>query len=684
LSKEFGRKAAGALADAASREGRGRALSVIAPNIRAARAAHPGLAQRLRRIKEESLAHLDELLAQARASLAARGCRVFLAADAAAARDYIASVAGGLLVKSKSNVGKEIGISGHLAARGVTVVETDLGDRLNQLAGTEASHPLAPAIHLPLSRVREVLARESGRDLSLDVAELVRAARESLRPVLVRADVGLSGANAIAADTGAIVLMENEGNIRAVTSLPPVHVVVAGVTKIVPTLADAVTVVQAASVFGAGQDLGTYLSVITGPARPGIDADGAVTGQLGPRELHVVLLDNGRLRAVAEGWAEAFYCINCGGCLNFCPVYRVIGGSFGHRYLGGIGVVQTALTGTPAAAEKAGLWACLSCGNCTAACPAQIDTPALVSRLRGEVRRRHPRLPALLLQNQDRLSRTLRLARRLTGPLWEERPAQRALRPRLGPDRLLPAPRPAVTPKARVAVPSPQAVLYAGCLISACYPEIAAAAVSVLSRHGVAVQVLRGQPCCGLPLWHAGDRAGARNLARRNIALLAATDGVILTLCPTCGHTMQNLYPLWLDREAHPVAPRVRDVTAFLAGDLGLGGPGRDGPRVAYHDPCHLRLGLGVTGEPRRLLRASARLVETDGADLCCGFGGSAGHYRLSAAVTDQRLASLPPGIDVLATACPGCIAALTDGIHRRGLATPVRHVVELVEEAGL
>lgn len=701
----FDPQMAAALADTESARGRKKALSLICPNIQAARGRHPGLAGRLRQIKEESLARLDELLDRTVERLRANGCRVFVAADAAAARDYIAAVAGGgLLVKSKSNVGKEIGVSAHLAARGVTVVETDLGDRLNQLAGSEASHPLAPAIHLPLSRVRELLARESGRELPEDVTELVRAARESLRPYLAEAGVGLSGANAVAADTGAVVLMENEGNIRAVTSLPAVHVVVAGITKIVPTLEDAVTVVEAASVFGAGQDLGTYMSVITGPAEPGINPDGSVSGYLGPREVHVVLLDNGRSRALAAGWGEAFYCINCGGCLNFCPVYRVLGSGFGHRYIGGIGVVQTALTETLEAAREAGLSACLSCGNCSAACPAQIDTPDLISRLRIREERilGGRRLVTYLLRDQARLARTLLLSRRLTGPLWEERTAQRAMRLRLGPvrhrSRLVPAPR------VRLVVgsdppggPSRRAVLYAGCLINSCYPEVAAAARRVLSRHGVAVDLPPQEPCCGLPLWNTGDRRGALDLARRNIAILAATDGVVLTLCATCGNTLKNFYPRWLagdsyyGEQARLLAGRVRDMTVFLADDLtlDLAAPvSGDLPLVTYHDPCHLRLGLGITRQPRRLLQAcgGGRFVEMDGADRCCGFGGlvSLEHYRLCAAVTDEKLDHANLGAGTLATACPGCMAALTDGANRLGLPMAVRHVIELVDEAGL
>lgn len=696
----FDSKIASALADKEGRLGRAKALSIICPNIQSVTKSHPGLADHLRKIKEKSLSHLDELLAQTVSKLRDNGCRVFVAADAAAAREYIANVVGdALVVKSKSNVGKEMGLGSLFSDLGVTVVETDLGDRLNQLAGTQASHPLAPAIHLPVSRVRELLSRESGRELSEDVTELVRAARESLRPYLTGAGVGVSGANALAADTGAVVLMENEGNIRAVTSLPPVHVVVAGITKIVPTLEDAVTVVEAASVFGAGQDLGTYMSVITGPAKGGINADGHVSGHLGPREMHVVLLDNGRSRALARGYGEAFYCINCGGCLNFCPVYKTVGASFGHRYIGGIGVVQTALTETSEDAVRAGLWACLSCGNCTAACPAQIDTAGLISRLRGETGpgRSAARLARYLLRDQARLSRVLVLARRLTKPLWEERPAERALRfrPVRERPRLFPAPRvyrSAGLDRPRLA--GRRVTLYAGCLINTCYQEVLVSALRVLARHGVAVERLSREPCCGLPLWNAGDREGALSLAKLNIAELESADCVVLTLCATCGNTLRNFYPRWLagdplyGERARRLAARVQDITVFVADCLGpiSGEAGGESPPVTYHDPCHLRLGLGVTAQPRRLLTACAgtRFVETAGAAGCCGFGGlvSLKHHLLSAAIMDEKPATVNLAGGTMATACPGCMTALTEGLSQ--LDIRVRHVIELVDEAGL
>lgn len=709
------RRIAAALADARSRLARDRALGPLRRSSKAMAERYPDLTGRLRQVKETALADLESLVEQAAERLRENGCKVFLAPDAAAARNYLLQVIPpGTVVKSKTNVGKEIGVVEALAERGTAVIETDLGDRINQLAGSHATHPLAPAIHIPVETVRDIFARESGRELSTDVEELVTVARQSLRAYLESASCGISGANAIAADTGVIVLMENEGNIRAVTSLPEVHVVVAGINKIVPTFEDAVMVTQAASIYGAGQDFGTYLSVISGPSPPVADPDGAILGCQGPREVHVVLLDNGRSRAVREGYGEAFYCLNCGSCQNFCPVYGVLGDRFGQKYVGGIGLVQTVFTQEIEDALAGGLAACLTCGNCVRACPVQINTPSLILRLRRElVEKRGLALPRRLagyfLKDQGRLARTVRVAARLAGPLLESNEQPRGVRLRLAAgasrERLLPEPAPAsflsgaeekVTPGER---PVKQIALYVGCLVNVLYPGVGRAALDVLSRLQVAVLVPKGQQCCGQPFLAAGDLEGARKLAGQNVECLDL-EGIdaVVNLCASCGETLLHTYPRLLAddpryaEKARLLAARVKDITVFLADDLGWpgdlpAGGGTERVTVTYHDPCHLRLGQGVTAQPRRLLAALPGAVyqEMADADACCGFGGlvSLEHYPLTAAISREKAKKIKAsGASIVATACPGCMLHLNDGLAGIGAGIAVKHVVELLAEA--
>ncbi|WP_291300578.1 LUD domain-containing protein [Desulfosporosinus sp. BICA1-9] len=325
------------LHDMESRKGRFRAFDAIRPAMLKMVPHYPELSNRLRSIKEYSMDHLNDMIAKAQRSLEEKGCKVYLAETSEDAQNYIARLIPkvGLVVKSKSNAGKEINISHYLEDRGVKVVETDLGDRINQLAKCEASHSLAPAIHIPIEKVTKLFSEEEGTQLECTPEALVISARKGLRDFLVKADVGISGANAIAADTGSVFVTENEGNIRAVSMMPKIHIVIAGVEKIVSTLEDAMQVVRAAAVYGVGQDIGTYVSVISGVSEsldPDLEED--IHGQ-GPKEVHIVLLTNGRKAALEAGFKESLYCINCGSCLNFCPVYQEVGGKYGYKYLGG-------------------------------------------------------------------------------------------------------------------------------------------------------------------------------------------------------------------------------------------------------------------------------------------------------------------------------------------------------------
>lgn len=303
-----------ALADTSARAARSRGFGIIRP--RAEALVDPDFAGRLREMKLAALADNRRLVDLAVERLEANGIKVFVAVDAGQAVDYVAGVfaAPGLVVKSKSNMGKELHLAAELSRRGHTVIETDLGDRINQLGDTEGAHVLAPAVSVGRESIRGLFSREAGKELPDDTAALVAAARRSLRHYLESADYGLTGANAIAADTGTICLMENEGNIRAATSLPRVHVAVAGIHKVVPTLEDAVRVTEGASRFGAGQVFGTYLSLISGPG----------DGVSGPEEVHLVLVDDGRSAYMDGPYREAFACINCGSCLNQCPTLSLI------------------------------------------------------------------------------------------------------------------------------------------------------------------------------------------------------------------------------------------------------------------------------------------------------------------------------------------------------------------------
>ena len=340
------------------------------------------LRDRAREIKEATLQRLDHYLDQLVDRVASLGGQVHFATTAADARRIILDIARRsgtrMVVKSKSMATEEIHLNEALDAAGVTVVETDLGEYIIQLAHERPSHIIAPAIHKTKGQVAELFARELRRpDVPADPEVLTAIARAELREKFLQADMGITGANFAVADTGTVVLVTNEGNGRMVTTLPRVHVAVMGVEKVVPSMTDLAVFLAILAKSATGQKLSVYTTLVRGP-RP--------SGELeGPDEFHLVLLDNGRIDQIGGALREALSCLRCGACLNVCPVYRSIGGhAYGHTYPGPIGILLTAmLDGVPAVKDLA--HASSLCGACADACPVRIDIPRMLIELRKEV-----------------------------------------------------------------------------------------------------------------------------------------------------------------------------------------------------------------------------------------------------------------------------------------------------------
>lgn len=327
-----------------------------------------------RAVRNEVISNLPELLASFADNVEAAGGRVHWAADAAEATGQINRIVdehqAQLVVKSKSMLTEEIGLNEALEARGVEVVETDLGEWIVQLDGQPPSHIIAPAIHLNRDDVAAIFNRTSEVVLSNDPAELCGYARTSLRSKFLAADVGITGCNFAVAETGTVVLVTNEGNGRMVTSVPPVHVVVMGMERIVETWDQLDLMLALLARSATGQALSVYTSQTTGPRRDG-ETDG-------PDELHVVIVDNGRSEIIGTEFQEMLHCIRCGACLNVCPVYRQIGGhAYDSVYSGPMGAVLTPLlSATDATRELAD--ASTLCGACHDVCPVGIPLQDLL------------------------------------------------------------------------------------------------------------------------------------------------------------------------------------------------------------------------------------------------------------------------------------------------------------------
>lgn len=340
------------------------------------------LRSRAANIKRHSLSTLAETLEIFEANAEARGARVHWATDAEDARKIITDLATNarsrLAVKSKSMTSEEIGLNEALHDAGITPIETDLGEWIVQLAEETPSHIVAPALHKSRETIRRLFERVLKRKMPEDAEGLTEVARLELRRSFAQADIGISGANFLVAETGSLLILENEGNIRLTTSMPRIHIALVGIEKVIPRLDDLDVFLRLIGRSGTGQDLTCYQSLITG-TKQRLDDDG-------PEELHIVLLDNGRSGLLEnEITAQTLACIRCGACLNTCPVYRQVGGhAYGSVYPGPIGAILTPqLAGLASASQLP--FASTLCGACRDVCPVKIDIPEVLLYLREQV-----------------------------------------------------------------------------------------------------------------------------------------------------------------------------------------------------------------------------------------------------------------------------------------------------------
>jgi len=361
-------------------------------------ADYDAMKDRARGIKESAIANLPELLQQLESSVRANGGHFFLAKFAADANRYIRDVLVKhevkLVVKGKSITSEETRLNHSLEEVGIKVAESDLAEFILQVADEQPSHIIAPALHYSRERITALFKRKFQTGLPLDTGEaLTQFAREILRQQFIAADAGISGANLIAADSGSLMLVESEGNIRMTTLLPPVHIAIAGIEKVVPSRADFQPFIELLPASATGQPLTSYVSILRPPlSAASFAAPGKSTK---PREFHLVLIDNGRSGMREDPILhEALYCIRCSACLNVCANFETVGGHAfgGETYSGGIGGAWEAGTGKLMNARFSEL--CTGCQRCLPQCPVRIDIPWVNQNLRHRINQADGASPA--------------------------------------------------------------------------------------------------------------------------------------------------------------------------------------------------------------------------------------------------------------------------------------------------
>lgn len=344
------------------------------------------LKERVKLIREHSINNLEELIEKATVKLQENGVEVVFAEKSENALEAIYSIVKDqtMVAKSKSNTAGEIGLSEFLEDKGVNVVETDLGDRIVQLdPNSRPSHPIGPASHLRMDDIARIISNEFKIDVKPEPRAILNIIKEEVLLKLTKCNVGITGANSVAADDGSILTVHNEGNINLVSMLDT-HIVIVGIDKLVETIEDAVSVVKLETIFASGKTVPAYMNVISSPSKTADIEQILLKDMYGARRVVVILIDNGRSKAIQEG-GECLLCIGCGSCIVSCPIYNAVGYEFGYkRHLGGRGVVLSSFIEGKESCFDSGLFTCTLCGLCTLECPVGVRTSHLIKKMRND------------------------------------------------------------------------------------------------------------------------------------------------------------------------------------------------------------------------------------------------------------------------------------------------------------
>lgn len=682
-----------------------KALAAFATQYPAARAAafkgtdFEVLRERISTSRKAALGILPVLVDEFRANAEKSGATVHLCSTPQDALETIRRIIQekdcDFVVKSKSMTSEEIRLNPYLEKAGIRSLETDLGEWIIQLAGERPSHMVMPAIHKNRQEVAELFSRATGQPCPPDIPTLVETARTTLRNGFLTAKIGISGANVAIADSGTIGLVTNEGNARLVTTLPETHIALIGLEKLVPSLEEALDILTMLPKNATGQKITSYVSFIKGPS----------TG----KELHIVLLDNGRQELARDPrFSEALTCIKCGACANVCPVYEIVGGHvFGHIYVGGIGLVLTPFFhGNDKAREILGL--CIGCRRCNEICAARIDIEGLIL----DLRERAAKLPAqktlfgAFMKNRSLFHSALRAAYFAQKPFQGKDGRIRHLPLVLSGDtagRSLPpiaeqpfhalANTPYDTPSPGTGK-RPKVLFFSGCLADFVFPEMCRDTVESLEMLGYDVTYPMGQLCCGIPARYSGEMEIGRDMARLNTEILLKEQvDFVVTICPTCTMSLKYDFPKLLagdpvyHQKSLELAAKVFNFTELAARKIELPDKTTSGKAVTYHDACHLRRGCGVYREPRMVMESitGQPVAEMEGSDTCCGFGGSYAfkHQEISGEILKRKLyAIVAAGTETVAVDCPGCKMQIEGGLEGIGSQVRVQHSASLVAES--
>ncbi len=654
--------------------------------------------EEIKHLKTDSIANLDLLLKQFMTNCEKNGSKVVFAKTGYDVVNYIAGLAlknnVKVIEKSKSLTTEEIELNQHLEEKGFRVIETDLGERIIQLAQEKPFHLVFPAIHKSQTEVAKLFSDSFNIEVSDDLGQIMKAIRKELRPIFLEAGIGITGANVAVAETGTIVIETNEGNARLVSAIPDIHVVVVGMEKVVATWEDALKLVMAHPVSATGTRLTNYVSMIS-QRRP---LDGHSN-----RELHVIILDNGRSKMREDPWfREALNCIRCGACMNVCPTYGVVGGhTFGYIYPGPIGIPWTEeIHGLDKASEFAHL--CISCGLCKEICPAGIDIPMMIAKVKEKDVKQNGQLIAnKVLSRSDAFAKLASTTAPISNWIIQSRLSRAFMDKFLGMERKRKLPLfvrntfEKQFPKIKEDIKNPSAKVVYFPDITANYnePDIAIKAVTLLQRHGIEVIVPPKLKPSGMPYISYGELERATKIARHNVNILlefVKSGYDIVATEPTATYCLRQVYPRLLNNseESWLVSSHAFEFFEYYATHRKTGhqvNARQDrNTQLGFHIPCHQRA-LSAGSYTISLLQEAGYQVKVIETGTCCGMAGTFGlkkgelGYALSMAVGKPLfdLFNNDTSIQLIATESSVCTQQLTDGTKYQTV-----HPLELLSDS--
>ncbi len=637
-----------------------------------------GLKNSIKTIKEKSIIDIKKNLSELTDILLKRGIDVLIANNKEEAQVLVLNILAThnikRVVKAKSLTTEEIELNTFLENKNFDVKETDLGEWLVQINNEVPTHMTAPAIHMPKEKILELLNRVFNECLPLNVNKMVEFAKNKIKESFAESQCGIIGSNVVSLESASFFIVSNEGNVQNVLRQNLVICLI-GIDKIVKTDAEALNIIEILPKVATGQITTSYIDILQKPYG----------------KFFVILLDNGRINlSKNENFKEILNCIHCGACQNACPVYTTVGGGFfrGKTYAGPIGILLSYATkDTKDIRAYANL--CIGCMACDEICSSKINLQEMILSIKAEYTKPTPGIKGLIIKHLENYYPLLRMGAYFSHFLFKKelKTHIEAIDKALGLDyRPLPGIKKSFD---TLKTKHSKLCLFAGCSTNFLYTNIGHDALSVAKKLNINLEIIKQKACCGAPAWYNGEKKSAQKAAEINIEyLISLKCDKILFLDPHCAHMIKRDYTFLKNNEkSKELSLKIVCASSFfidtiLSKDININ---KLGAFIGYHHPCHLKRGLNYSKKLHDFLQTyEPNFIEIKSADRCCGFAGSYSlmHPYISKTLLKEKIESVKDAnLQILVTACPGCIMQIGGGLKVSGVNMELLHFISYLDK---